>query len=158
MRKSYILSMAIVLMALVGMMVAADMALKPMKANLAIAADLTAMLEARGDTVPETKVLILTRAATERDLATDGFGMILELTPSDMVRRRQGRLERLARRGIGEAARLYRQARGRSLDWFEVRFMEGDDPVHRVLFPVGKTGDLGAPSPAIPAVWPGGRG
>ena len=49
MRKSYIFSMAIILIALVGMMIAADMALKPVKAAIAIGGDLGAMLEARGD-------------------------------------------------------------------------------------------------------------
>jgi hypothetical protein len=42
MRKSSMFSMAIILVALVAMMIAADMALKPMKRTLAIGADLTA--------------------------------------------------------------------------------------------------------------------
>ena len=153
MRKSYIFSMAIVLIALVGMMIAADMALKPMKAALAIGSDLTTMLEARGDIAPESKVLVIPRAAGEKDLATEGFGIVIELTPSDAVRSRNGRLEKLARRSIREASRLYERARGRSPAWYEIRFMDGERIGHRVLFPIGPSGEIGSPAPAIPPVW-----
>lgn len=153
MRKSYIFSMAIVLVALVGMMLAADMALKPMKQTIAISGDVTAMLEARGDLQPDTKVLVLTRKAGKQHLAEDGFGMILELSPSDAVRTRQGRLERLALRVIHESGRLYEQGRGKSVAWYEVRFLDGDDVWHRTLFSVGKAGQLEAAQPAIPPVW-----
>lgn len=153
MRKSYIFSMAIVLLALVGMMIAADMALKPVKAAIAIGGDLGAMLEARGDIVRESRVLVITRPAGPKDLAKEGFGMVLELEPSDGVRSRKGRLEKLARRAVREASRLYERSRGRKVDWFEVRFREGGTVVHRSMIPVGKAGELGVPAPAIPPVW-----
>ena len=153
MRKSYIFSMAIVLLALVGMMMAADMALKPVKAAIAIGGDLTAMLQARGDLAPESKVRVIARPASPKDLAEEGFGMVLELEPSSGVRSRRGRLEKLARRAIREAGRLYEKARGRPVAWYEVRFLEGETVGHRVLFPVGKAGELGMPAPAVPPVW-----
>ncbi len=163
MRKSYVFSMAIILIALVGMMIAADMALKPVRAAIAISGDLTAMLEARGDLAEGSKVLVIARPAGPKDLAEEGFGMVLELTPSPTVRSRKGRLEKLARRSIREAARLYERSRGRRVTWYEVRFMDAEIAQaadgaaavigHRVLFPVGKAGEIGVPSPAIPRTW-----
>ena len=153
MRKSYIFSMAIILIALVGMMIAADMALKPVKAAIAIGGDLGAMLEARGDIQQGSKVVVIARPASPKDLAEEGFGMVLELEPSESVRRRKGRLEKLARRAVREASRLYERSRGRKVDWFEVRFREGETVVHRSMIPVGKAGELGLPAPAIPPIW-----
>ena len=56
--------------------------------------------EARGDLKPDTKVLVLARKATETNLAKEGFGLVIELSPSDAVRGRKGRLEKLAVRAI----------------------------------------------------------
>jgi len=152
MRKSYIVSMAIVLIAFVGMMLAADMALKPMRKTMAIGTDVAAMLSARGDLAPDSKMLVFTVKAGKAHLATEGFGMVIELQPSDAVRKRPGRLEKLARRAIREIDRLYEGGRGTSLTWFEVRFMEDGKAWHRALFAVGPDGDLRPPAPAIPAV------
>lgn len=152
MRKSSMFSMAIILVALVAMMVAADMALKPMKRTIAIGADLTAMLDARGDLEPETKVFVLARKAEPRHLATEGWGLIIEVEPAQGVRERKGRLERLARRLVSEAGRLYRARKGRRIDWYEVRFGKGTDPWHRSLMTVDPNGRIGRPAPGIPAV------
>ena len=152
MRKSYIFSMAIILIALVGMMVAADMALKPMKRTMAIGQDLTALLGARGDIEPESKVVVIALKAEERHLAKDGFGLILELKPSEAVRSRKGRLEKLARRAVAEAGRLYKAGKGKPLAWYEVRFGEAKEPWHRSLFSVGKAGEIQRPQPAIPPI------
>ncbi len=152
MRKSSMFSMAIILVALVAMMVAADMALKPMKRTLAIGADLTAMLHARGDLEPGTKVFVLARKAEPRHLATDGWGLIIEVEPAESVRSRKGRLERLARRLVSEAGRLYRERKGRRIEWYEVRFGKGSEPWHRSLMTVDADGRIGRPAPTIPPV------
>ena len=143
MRKSSMISMAIVLVALVGMMVAADMALKPMKHTIAIAADLTAMLHARGDLEPETKVFLLARRAGPQHLAKDGWGLVIEAQPSESIRSRKGRLGKLARRLANEASRLYRARKGRVVAWYEVRFGPAKDPWHRTLMTVSKDGRIG---------------
>ncbi len=152
MRKSYVFSMAIILIALVGMMVAAEMALKPMKRSMAVAKDLTALLEARGDIEPGSKVVVITLKAEERHLAEEGYGMILELEPSEAVRSRKGRLAKLARRAVAEAGRLHKQGKGKPLAWFEVRFGDSKEPWHRSLYTVGKAGEILRPQPAIPPV------
>ena len=154
MRKSYIVSLTIVLLAFVGMMMAADMALKPMKRTMAIGSDLTGMLEARGDLEPETKVLVIARKAEARHLAKGGFGLIVEFEPSEGVRRGKGRLERVAQRVVREAGRLYESGRGKPVDWYEIRFMDGESAWHRSLFRVDKDGRTMRPEPAIPALGP----
>ncbi|MDA1195239.1 MAG: hypothetical protein O2894_08645 [Planctomycetota bacterium] len=150
MRKSYLFSMAIVLLALVGMMLAADMALKPIRNTLAIGRELTDMLRARGDVVERSKVVIVTLKAEERHLAKEGFGMIIELQPAQDVCSHEGRLEKLARRVVGEAARLYSRGGGHALDWYEVRLGPAESPWHRSLLRVGSQGQIERPEPAIP--------
>lgn len=153
MRKSSTFSMIIILLALVSMMVAADMALKPMKHTMGIGKDLTAMLQARGDLAPESRVLVMAHAAEARHLADSGWGLIIEVEPSQAVRSRKGRLGKLARRVVGEAGRLYRARRGRRVEWYEVRFGKGEAAWHRTLLRVGEEGRVGPAQPAVPPVY-----
>ncbi len=156
MRKSTAVTMAIVLFALVGMMVAADLALKPMKHVLQVGRELTAALEARADIVEGTKVVTIARVPEERHLAKEGWGMIIRLEPSKLVRERRGRMRKLALRTAELARRLYGQGKGKPLDWFEIQLQLGEDVERRALLPIDDLGRIGEPEPAFPATWPEG--
>ena len=158
MRKASIISMCIILVALVAMMVAADMALKPVKRDLAIARELTAELETRGDIQVGTKAVTIARKPEERHLAKDGWGMVVELQPSEAVCSRAGRLQKLAYRAAQSAGALYARGHGRPLEWFEIQFVLGKDVTERTLISVDAAGQLGRPEPPLPATWTGTSG
>ena len=82
-RKSTGAIMTIILLALVGMMFAANVALKPYERYAKIGQDLTNILGMRGELRPDTKVFVLVKAANERGLASEGHGMLIELAPVD---------------------------------------------------------------------------
>jgi hypothetical protein len=154
MRKSAAVTMAIILGALVAMMVAADLALKPMKHVLKVGRELTSALEARADIRTGSKVLAVARAPEERHLAKEGYGMIVSLEPSEEVMKRHGRLRNLAIRVADLAARLYGQGKGRPLDWLEIQFQVAEGVERRTLVAVDDMGRLGEPTPALPAAYP----
>jgi hypothetical protein len=150
MRKSTVFSMCIIFVALVGMMVAADLALKPVKRDLAVGRDLTAELEARGDIEPGTKAVTVARRPEARHLAKEGWGMIVELQPSRAVLTRKGRLQNLAYRAARTAGSLYAQGPGHPLEWFEIRMLVGGQTVGKTLIPVDEAGQLGRQDPPLP--------
>ena len=150
MRKSTGAIMTIILLALVGMMFAANVALKPYERYARIGKDLTNILGMRGELRPETKVFVLVKAANERGLASRGHGMLIELAPSDSVMVRKGRLEKLAYRATREAGHIYREGRGKPLEWFEVKLDLGGGLVKRTLMTVGPQGQIGPQAPALP--------
>jgi len=154
MRKSTAVTMAIVLFALVAMMVAADLALKPMKHVLRVGRELTAALEARADIREGSKVVTLTRQPEERHLAKGGWGMIIALEPSDLVLTRQGRMRKLALRVADLACRLYGQGQGRPLDWLEIQFQIAEGVERHTLLSLDAEGRLGEPTPPLPEVYP----
>ncbi len=154
MRKSTAITMAIVLFALVGMMVAADLALKPMQHVLKVGRELTAALDARSDIREGTKVVTVARVPQERHLAKDGWGLVVQLEPSDLVLKRKGRLNKLALRVGDLARRLYGQGRGKPLEWVEIQMQLAEGVEKRTLLGVDDMGRLTAPSPALPAKFP----
>jgi hypothetical protein len=154
MRKSTSIMMAIVLIAFGSMMVAANVALKPYQRYAKIGSELTLALGNLGMIREDTKVFVLCRTADEKRLAEDGFGMLVELAPSESAMGRAGRMERVALRACREAVRLYRQKRDRALDWIEVKLLLSEDTTHRSLIAVEKSGRLARPQPAIPATFP----
>ena len=154
MRKSTAVTMTIILGALVAMMVAADLALKPMKHILKVGRELTSALESRDDIRQGTKVVTLARAPEERHLAKGGYGMIISLEPSDQVLSRPGRLRKLAIRIADLACRLYGQGKGRPLDWLELQFQVAEGVEQRTLVSLDDMGRLGEPTPALPASYP----
>jgi len=113
MRKTVAVTMAIVVMSLVGMMFAANMALKPYQQYARIGRELTTILEMRRDIREGTTVFTLAKVATDKRLADDGWGMLIELSPSDKVKTKPGSMEKLAYRVAREAGDLYRQHGGR---------------------------------------------
>ena len=157
MRKSVMITMAIVVVALVGMMFAADLALKPYHQYARIGKDLTNILEMRREIEEGTTVFTLAKVAKKGDekrLAEEGWGMLIELTPSERVRTKKGSLEKLAYRAAREASDLYRQSRGKPLEWFEIKLELAKDRSERTLIRVSEDGRLGRPEPRLPASIP----
>ena len=154
MRKTVAVTMAIVVMSLVGMMFAANVALKPYQQYARIGRELTTILEMRRDIREGTTVFTLAKVATDKRLADDGWGMLIELTPSDRVKTKPGSMEKLAYRVAREAADLYRQSRGKPLEWFEIKMDLGADVYERTLIRISRDGRLGRPEPRLSVKYP----
>ncbi len=154
MRKSTAITMVIIIFSLLAMMLAADLALKPMKHVLRVGQELTAALEAREDIRRGTKVVTVARLPEDRHLAKEGWGMIISLEPSDLVLKRKGRLHKLALRVAQLARRLYGEGKGKRLQWFEIQMTVAAGIEKRTLLPIDDMGRIGAPVPALPATFP----
>lgn len=154
MRKPVMITMAIVVLALVSMMFAASMALKPYREYARIGHDLTNILEMRSEIRKGSKVLALAKGASEKHLAEDGWGMLIDLSPSQQVMQKPGRLEKLAYRAAREASELYGQGRGKPLQWFEITMELGPDLSERTLIPVDRDGRLGRSAPRLRGTYP----
>lgn len=154
MRKPVMITMAIVVMALVGMMFAAGMALKPYRQYARISQDLTNILEMRSEIRKGSRVFTLAKVASGKHLADEGWGMLIDLSPSKKVMRRSGRLEKLAYRAAREAADLYGQGRGKPLEWFEISMELSPKLTERTLIRVDRDGRLGRPAPRLPGTYP----
>jgi len=148
------ITMAIVVMALVGMMFAAGMALKPYQQYARIGRDLTNILEMRGEIRKGSEVKTIAKVASEKHLASEGWGMLIDLSPSPRVMQKAGRLEKLAYRVAREAADLYGQNRGKALQWFEISMALSDDRTERTLIRVDQDGRLGHSAPPLPGAYP----
>ena len=146
--------MGIIVMALVGMMFAANMALKPYQEYARIGKDLTNILEMRSDIREGTKVFTLAKAGSEKRLSKDGWGMLIELSPSERVLKRKGSMEKLAYRAAREAADLYTQAPGKPLEWIEVKLEISEEVAHRTLIRVSEDGRFGRLEPKLPPTHP----
>jgi hypothetical protein len=155
MRKANGIIMGIIMFAFGGMMVAANMALKPLKQYAEIGREVTAVMRNLDFIEPGSKVFAMPRPGAPERLATDGWGMLVEFQPSAMVRSRKGRLERVAYRALDEASALYARGKARPLEWFEIKLVLPDGVVHRSLLRVdAATKRLSKPEPPLPAVWP----
>ena len=154
MRKTVAFTIAIVVLGLVGMMFAANMALKPYQQYARIGKELTTILEMRRDIKEGTKVFTLAKVATDNRLADEGWGMLIELSPSEKVKAKPGSMEKLAYRAAREAADLYRQSRGKPLEWFEIKMELGADVSERTLIRVSRDGRLGRAEPSLSAHYP----
>ncbi len=156
MRKSTAVTMAIVLFALVAMMVAADLALKPMKHVLQVGRELTSALEARADIREDSKVITIARLPEERHLAKEGWGMIIRMEPSKSVLTRRGRMRKLALRTAELARRLYGQGKGKPLAWLEIQMEVEEGVEKRTLLRIDDMGRVGDLTPPLPETWPEG--
>ena len=150
MRKSTGVIMTIILVAMVGMMFAANVAMKPYQRYARIGKEVKNILLMRGELEKSSKVFILGKVAGEKNLAEGGFGLLIELTPAEAVRTQPGRLRRLAVRAAREASLLYSEGRGNRLEWVEVKLEFGPEQSERTLMLVGPEGQLGAQIPALP--------
>lgn len=154
MRRPVMITMGIVVLALVGMMFAASMALKPYQQYARIGQDLTNILEMRSEIRRGSKVSTLAKVASEKHLAEGGWGMLIDLSPSEQVMGKSGRMEKLAYRAAREAADLYGVGRGKPLEWFEVSMELSDTKTERTLIRVDEAGRLGKPAPRLPGKYP----
>ena len=154
MRKATAISMGIVVMSLVGMMFAANMALKPYQQYAAIGKDLTNIFEMRSDIREGSKVFTLAKGGSEKRLSSEGWGLLIEMAPSERVKKRKGSLEKLAYRAAREAADLYDRNPGKPLEWIEIEFELAQEVERRTLIRVDPDGRLGRLEPKLPVTWP----
>ncbi len=153
MRKSTGITMTIIVLAFGGMMLAANVALKPLKRYAEIASEVTDILHNLEMIEPKSKVFVLARNGGDEHMAKEGWGMLVELTPSEAVRSTEGRMRRLAFRAIQEVRRLYERGEWRDLDWFEIKLVPPEGDPHRSLIAMSSAGSLGRPEPAIPTTF-----
>ena len=154
MRKSTSIVMAIIVLGFGGMMVAANVALKPLQRYARLGREATDVLSQLQMIEPDSKVFVLGQAGGKKRLASDGWGLLIEVEPSRAVRTRKGRLERLAFKSIAEVSALYHRQKGKDIDWFEVKLLLPDGTAHRSLIRLDAARRVGRPEPPIPAVLP----
>jgi hypothetical protein len=164
MRKSTWTMIAILFVALCGMMFAANAMISPLKKDIELSGLLTRYFQGRGDLRPGTKVMALrAKGGGEKRLAKEGSGIVVELTPADSVLAEEGGLGNLAR---AVARKAYAETPNATAKWIEVQYRLGgpDGPPDaaplRALVPIDDMGAFGSPTPPFPATVPvpGGRG
>ncbi|MHC5011655.1 MAG: hypothetical protein ACYTG6_12035 [Planctomycetota bacterium] len=153
MRRSSILIMAIMVIGFGALLFAAQGMLRPLAKDADVAKAVTSLLEERGDLAPGSRVLATRVSASERRLAEQGVGLLLELHPSTEVLQRKEGLRSLATRAAREA--LLRHP-APNLKWVEVAFLvgkgtapDGGDRL-RTLVALSPEGSLLPPEPALP--------
>ena len=117
MRRSSVVILSIMLVAFGGIMAAGGSALKPLAQDAGSAKVLTRHLQARGDLAEGTEGHLSRLPGTERRLASEGCGLVVQLTPSAEVTRRRGGLRILVLRAAQEGLSRFP---GGGLDWVEV--------------------------------------
>lgn len=152
MRRSSVVILSIMMVAFGAIMAAGGSALKPLAQDADASKGLTRHLEARGDIEEGTKVRLSRLPATEKRLAQEGRGLVIQLIPSAQVTQRKGGLRLLVLRAAQEALSRFP---GRDLDWVEVgleiRQPDGRQQTLRTLLDTSSGGGVGAPQPPLPA-------
>lgn len=158
-RRSTVITLAIMLFAFGAMFAAAGSALRPLAQDAEVSRTLTRYLDSRGDIEKESRVRLSRLPASERRLASEGLGLVIELKPSKAVYERAGGLRILALRAAREALSRYP---GPSVKWVEVNLeVPGPDGATRelrTLMTRPEGGELREPDPPLPATLtsPGG--
>ncbi|MGE0193010.1 MAG: hypothetical protein AB7T63_13320 [Planctomycetota bacterium] len=154
MRRSTIMAASILILGAVGLLVAAQMLLKPYRQDAALGSELQRMLAAEGAVEETSKVIVQgSRRAGPDHLATEGVGVVVDLVPTAQLRTRRGGLESLTRRTVEAVLDRFRERR---IDWVELRLrVRGPDqePL-RTLVQAGPTGMILAPRPPLPLSLP----
>jgi hypothetical protein len=159
MRKSTWIMIAILFATLCAMMFAANAMISPLKKDIELSGLLTRYFTDRRDLRSGTRVIALrAKGGTEKRLAKEGSGIVVEATPADAVLAEPeglGNLARaLARKALAETTSTVTQ-------WVEVQFRVGpsdgaspappDAAPLRTLVAVDDVGALGSPTPPLPA-------
>jgi len=144
-RKSTAIVMAILLCAMGAMLVAADMALGPLARDAGVAKELTALFQHREELAPGTKIQVVRVQATEKRLATKGWGLVVRAVPAAPFGVRPARLALFARRLASESAEQYR---GERIDWIELE-LEMAEKTLRTLIRRTPSGELGPLDPPL---------
>ena len=154
MRRSTVITIAIMLTAFGAMFAAAGSALQPLAEDAETGKLLSSFLRMRGDVVPESRVRLARVGASDQRLAEAGRGLLIRLQPSERVCARRGGLRALALRTVHEATQRYT---GIQPAWIEIVFEagppEGDAAEIRTLLEVRSDGTYGEPTPRVPATW-----
>lgn len=152
MRRSTVITLAIMLFAFGAMFAAAGSALRPLARDAEVSKTLTRYLRERGDIEKDSRVRLNRLPGSEKRLAREGLGLVVHLVPSKAVCERPGALRTLVLRVGREALSRYY---GAPLRWIEVDLEvpgpEGSVRELRALMDRPEGGDLGEPKPALPA-------
>jgi hypothetical protein len=155
MRKATLAVAVILLLSMLGMMFAANTLLGSVQRDVDLGKNLTRYFDSRGALAPGTKVTALHSGPTPRRLATEGNGLVLEVTPSDDVRKGRTGLADL----VGLLVRTALDEGGPNrVSWVEVAIHldpDKDAAPFRTLIPVASAGEIGDPTPPLPAAPPG---
>lgn len=151
--------MVIMLVAFGALFAAAGSALRPLAEDADASKAMTQWFQHRGDIEPGTRVRASRLPGSEKRLAQEGHGLVVQLVPSRAVRGRRGGLRLLAMRVASEGLSRHSD---RPLDWVEVVFQPlpdeaGGKPL-RCLLGASMRDRLGEPKPPLPATWPVSRG
>ena len=151
MRRSSVVILSIMLVAFGSIMAVGGSALKPLAQDADASKVLTRHLQARGDIEEGTKVRLSRLPATEKRLAKEGRGLVIQLTPSVEVTQRRGGLRLLVLRAAQEGLSRFP---GRGLDWIEVgleiRQPDGRQQTLRTLLDASSGESVGDPQPPLP--------
>lgn len=154
MRRSTLVATSILVLGAVGMLIAAQMLLKPFRQDAALGNELKRMLVAEGAVEEASRVLVLgARKAGPESLATEGVGVVVDLVPTQSLRSRRGGLISLARRTVEAVLDRYSERR---VDWVELRLrVRGaeEEPL-RTLVQATPTGAILPPRPPLPIAVP----
>ena len=152
MRRSSVVILSIMMVAFGTIMAAGGSALKPLARDADASRVLTRHLEARGDIVAGTKVRLSRLPVTDRRLAKEGRGLVIQLTPSTQVTGRRGGLRLLVLRAAQEGLSRFP---GHNLDWVEVSLevgqADGRPQTLRTLLDTSSGDGVGDPRPPLPA-------
>ena len=151
-RRSSVVILIILMVAFGGIMAAGGTALRPLAQDADASKVLTRQLLARGDIPEGTKVRLSRLPGSEKRLAPEGRGVVVQLTPSSQVLERRGGLRMLALRAATEALGRFP---GQPLDWVEIDFAilraDGTTESLRTLLDAGSGEGVGDPQPKLPA-------
>lgn len=150
MRKSSAIVMGIIVVAFGGLMMAANVALKPLERYANIAAEVTSILANLELIEPRSKVFVLGVKGGEKRLAPSGFGLLVEFAPAASVRSTPGRLERVAYRAIEEVRGLHGRGTGPDAEWYEIKLLLPGGGLHRSLVRTDEALRLARAEPAFP--------
>ncbi len=152
MRRSTILSLAMLLIVGIGLMLAAQSMLEPFREDAELANELTRLLQEERvlDAGERVRAFGRARPADDGLARINGPGLELHLVPSAAVRSRRGGVEALVRRAVDL---VVERRRTRRTDWIEFRIGLGDadTPPFRTLVEIPPGGTPLPPAPPIPS-------
>ena len=156
MRRSSVIILSIMLVAFGAMFAAAGSALRPLAQDAEASKVLTRHMLARGDVEAGTRVRLSRLPGSEKRLANEGRGLVIQLVPAARVRARRGGLRLLALRVAREGLSRFP---GKRVDWIEVdlevpRPGGGAPQQLKTLMDTADGSSVGEPAPPLPVVFP----
>ena len=150
MRRPTLIALGILMIALIGLLFAAQMALGPFQDDAEVAKEIRTRLEQNGKIARGSALTAIDREASDETLAKTGRGLIIAFTPHDDFRSPTS-LDATTREILVAVKRLRSEQRRRA-DWVElhVRLQGPGGPAFRTLAVRRDTGEFGDVQPPFP--------